>query len=101
MKHFFATAAIALTLLSNAALAAEQQIAKILVGQLTCPSCAYIVATSMSTVPTVDILDFLVGEDPYEGIFTVSFDDASATPQMIVEAVISNGYPAELVANDT
>ena len=90
---------LAALLLANAANAAEQQ-ASIAVGELSCPSCAYIVGSAMEGVPTVKIVDFEEGENWWEGTFLVTYDDESATPEMITEAVMSYGYPASVVAEN-
>uniref|UniRef100_UPI0040484498 heavy-metal-associated domain-containing protein n=1 Tax=Yoonia sp. TaxID=2212373 RepID=UPI0040484498 len=94
MKYLSATLLVGL-LTSGAAWAAEQQ-AKIAVSELSCPSCVYIVSSAMSEVPTVEVVSFLEGENWWEGTFTVTYDDASATPDMIVEAVLGYGYPASI-----
>ncbi|GAB4283720.1 MAG: mercury resistance system periplasmic binding protein MerP [Roseovarius sp.] len=78
------------------AFAGEQTIS-IDVGDMTCPSCSFTVAASMKRVPTVRIVDFQQGETFGQGVFVVTFDDAVATPKMIVEAVTANGYPARLL----
>jgi periplasmic mercuric ion binding protein len=94
MKYLSVSLLVGL-LTSGAAWAAEQQV-RIAVGDLSCPSCAYIVSSAMSDVPTVEVIDFQVGEIWSEGTFTVTFDDSSATPDMIVEAVTGYGYPASI-----
>lgn len=76
--------------------AAEQRI-NVGVGELTCPTCSYTVAAAMRGVPTVEIIDFQEGRTWGEGIFVVAYDDQSATPEMIVNAVQANGYPAEVL----
>jgi mercuric ion binding protein len=79
---------------------AGEQTARIDVSDMTCPSCSFTVATSMRRVPTVQIVDFQEGENFGEGVFVVTFDDATATPEMIVEAVMANGYPARVLTPD-
>jgi mercuric ion binding protein len=78
------------------ALADEQRI-NISVSELTCPSCAYIAAGSMRSVPSVEIVDFLEGQRWDEGVFVVTYDDQAANPAMIVQAIMANGYPAEVL----
>ena len=92
------TTALALMSFALTAQAAEQQ-TKIAVGELTCSSCAYIVSSAMKQVPTVQISTFTQDEKNWwEGVFVVTYDDASATPEMIAEAVMDYGYPASVVA---
>ena len=67
------------------------------VGELTCPSCSFTVAAAMRGVPTVEIIEFQQGQSWGEGIYTVTFDDTTTSPDMIVDAVLANGYPAELL----
>jgi periplasmic mercuric ion binding protein len=98
MRHLVITAA-ALLSFSVAAQAAEQQ-ARIAVSELSCPSCVYIVSSAMKQVPTVEIVEFQEGKDWWEGTFIVTYDDASATPEMIAEAVMGYGYPAKVVTHD-
>lgn len=99
MKHLLGAAIFASAIVTTAANAAEQQ-ARIAVGELSCPSCSYIVGSAMRAVPTVEIIDFQEGENWWEGTFVVTYDDASATPEMIVEAVTGYGYPASVVTGD-
>ncbi len=99
MKNLLTATALGLALMSTAVIAAEKTV-KIAVSELSCPSCVYIVSTSMKSVPTVKVVDFLQGKDWWNGVFTVSYDDAVATPDMIIEAVFGNGYPAALVPED-
>jgi periplasmic mercuric ion binding protein len=96
MKHLLTTA-VAIMSLTLAAEAAEQK-TNIAVGELSCPSCVFIVSSAMKEVPTVKIDGFTEGENWWEGTFAVTYDDASATPEMIAEAVEGYGYPASVVA---
>jgi periplasmic mercuric ion binding protein len=99
MKSLFSTLALGLALMATPAMAGEKT-AKIAVSELSCPSCVYIVSTSMKSVPTVKVVDFLQGEDWWKGVFTVTYDDEAATTDMIIEAVFANGYPAALLHED-
>ncbi|NNL72277.1 MAG: periplasmic mercury ion-binding protein, partial [Silicimonas sp.] len=54
-------------------------------------------AAAMRGVPTVEIIDFQEGEEFGTGTYVVAFDDQATSPDMIIEAVQSNGYPAEVV----
>ena len=51
----------------------------------------------MRGVPTVEIVDFQEGEEFGTGTYVVAFDDQAANPDMIIEAVLANGYPAEVL----
>ncbi len=101
MKRIVATT-LAVLSFSMAAQAAEQTIT-IAVGKLSCPSCAYIVSNAMQQVPTVAIVAFVQDEvNTLQGTFTVTYDDATATPEMIIEAIKGYGYPATIAsAGDT
>lgn len=99
MKILLPSSIAAGLMASMPAFAAEQTVS-IDVSDMTCPSCSFTVATSMKRVPTVQIVDFQESETFGEGIFVVTFDDASATPEMIVEAVTANGYPARVQSPD-
>ncbi|NND20200.1 MAG: periplasmic mercury ion-binding protein [Silicimonas sp.] len=76
---------------------AEEQRIKVGVGELTCPTCSFTVAAAMRGVPTVEIIDFQDGEEFGTGTYVVAFDDQATSPDMIIEAVQSNGYPAEVL----
>ena len=86
-------------LLATPAFAAEQTI-RIQVGEMTCPSCSYTVATAMRRVPGVKILEFKGTDDFGDGVFVVAYDDQSATAEMILQAITANGYPASLLPAD-
>ena len=79
--------------------AAEQRI-NVGVGELTCPSCSFTVAAAMRGVPTVEIVDFREGQSWSEGIYVVVYDDQAADPDMIVNAILATGYPAEVLQPD-
>ena len=68
MKHLLLSA-LAIVALSTPALAEERQV-EIAVSELTCPSCSFIVASSMRGVPSVE---------------------------SIIGAVTANGYPAQVL----
>jgi len=89
-------AALAIFLMSSTVEAGEVQV-KIAVSELSCPSCVFIVKSAMLNVPTVEVLGFEEGVDWWEGVFLVSYDDDTATPEMIAEAVMDYGYPASVV----
>ncbi|MAW86278.1 MAG: periplasmic mercury ion-binding protein [Phyllobacteriaceae bacterium] len=96
MKKYLVPAAICAWIVASPALAGEKRI-DVNVGELTCPSCSYIAASSMKAVPSVEIVDFKQGSKWGEGVFTVTFDDQLADADMIVDAVKANGYPAEVL----
>ena len=76
---------------------AEEQRINVGVAELTCPTCSFTVAAAMRGVPTVEIVDFQEGEEFGTGTYVVAFDDQAANPDMIIEAVLANGYPAEVL----
>lgn len=75
---------------------AEEQTINVKVGDMTCPSCSYIVGGAMTGVPSVEIVEYSEGPAWGEGVFVVTYDDEAATPEMILEAVTANGYRAEV-----
>ena len=99
MKKLMLTIASAAAL-SGAAVQADEQRVSINVAEMTCPSCNFIVGRSIHSVESTSILDFTEGFEFGEGVFVVTYDDAVATPDMIVEAVMANGYPAEVLTDD-
>lgn len=96
MKRIFLPTLAAALFTALPALAGPQTL-RVAVSDMTCPSCSYTVATAMSWVDSVKIVDFAETETFGEGIFTVSYDDTAATPEDILFAVTSNGYPAHLL----
>lgn len=96
MKLFVSTTALFLS--ASAALAAEAT-THIAVEGLTCPSCSFIVATTMKRVESVEILEFIEGEAE-NGLFVLRYDDALTDPEAIASAVTGVGYGAT-VATET
>ena len=96
MKSLHLALAVVGTLAAFPASAAEQRI-NIGVGELTCPTCSYTVAAAMRGVPSVQIIDFQEGRAWGDGIYVVAYDDQVASPDMIINAVLANGYPAEVL----
>jgi len=76
---------------------ADEQRINVGVGELTCQTCSITVAAAMRGVPTVEIIDFQEGEEFGTGTYVVAFDDQATNPDMIIEAVLANGYPAEVL----
>lgn len=96
MKRILLTSALAVAAFSAPALAKERT-AEIAVSELTCPSCSFIVASSMRGVPSVQIDDFVDGPQYGQGVYSVTFDDAETSVDSIIAAVMANGYPAEIL----
>ena len=94
MKHILLSAALAIAAFAPAAFAEERTV-EIAVGELTCPSCSFIVASSMRGVPSVQINDFVDGPEYGQGVYSVTFDDAETSVENIIDAVAANGYPAQ------
>lgn len=98
MKHILLSSVLMVAAFSSPAFAEEQTVA-IAVSELTCPSCSFIVASSMRGVPSVEINDFAEGPEYGHGVYKVTFDDAEASVERIIEAVMANGYPAEVLSD--
>ena len=96
MKHILLSSALAIAAFASAAFAEERTV-EIGVSELTCPSCSFIVASSMRGVPSVVIDSFVDGPEYGQGVYSVTFDDAETTVESIIEAVMANGYPAEIL----
>lgn len=64
---------------------------------LTCPSCSYIVAAALKKVETVQIAEFIEGEDE-DGSYLLRYDDAVTDPEALVAAVTGVGYGASLAS---
>ena len=86
-----------LSVLAAMPASADEQRIHVGVGDLTSPTCSFTVAAAMRGVPTVEIIDFQEGEEFGTGTYVVAFDDQATSPDMIIEAVQSNGYPAEVL----
>ena len=95
MKHFLLST-LTIAALSAPALAEERQV-EIAVSELTCPSCSFIVASSMRGVPSVEIAEFEDGPEYGQGVYSVTYDDSVTTIESIIGAVTANGYPAHVL----
>jgi len=98
MKQILLSSALAIAAFTSAVLAGERKI-EIAVGGLTCPSCSFIAASSLTGVPSVQIEDFVNGPEYDQGVYSVTFDDTKTSVESIIEAVAANGYPVEVVPN--
>ncbi|WP_370159247.1 periplasmic mercury ion-binding protein [Limimaricola soesokkakensis] len=96
MNKFLLPLAIVGGLATFPAFAGEQQI-NISVSEMTCPTCSFTVASSMRQVPSVEIVDFQESATFGQGVFIVTYDDEAADAETIVDAVMANGYPAEVL----
>ena len=96
MKHILLSSALTIAAFAPGAFAEELTV-EIAVGELTCPSCSFIVASSMRGVPSVQINDFVDGPEYGQGVYSVTFDDAETSVENIIEAVAANGYPAQVL----
>ncbi len=94
MKHILLSSALAIAAFASAGFAEERTV-EIAVSELTCPSCSFIVASSMRGVPSVQIYDFVDGPEYGQGVYSVTFDDAETSVEDIIKAVAANGYPAQ------
>ena len=101
MKSIILSCALALSGLIAAPAFAAEQVVRLQVGELTCPSCSFIVANSLKSVESVAIEDFVEGEDASKGLYTVRFDDEITSTDALIAAVEKNGYPAVLLAGPT
>lgn len=96
MKRILLSSALVVAAFSAPVLAEERTV-EIAVSELTCPSCSFIVASSMRGVPSVQIDDFVDGPEYGQGVYSVTFDDAETSVDSIIAAVMANGYPAEIL----
>jgi len=94
MKHILLSSTLAIAAFTSTAFAGERTV-EIAVGELTCPSCSFIVASSMRGVPSVQIDDFVDGPEYGQGVYSVTFDDAETSVENIIDAVAANGYPVQ------
>ncbi len=83
--------ALLLGLAAGSAQAAER-IARIAVDGLWCPSCGYIAAQALTSVPSVEILEREQSKDRRSAIFSVRFDDDDTTPEAIAASVAMYGF---------
>lgn len=88
-KTLSAVALIASVMTASAAFAAERTIT-FAIDNMDCASCPYIVKTSMAAVPGVS--NVAVSFEAKTA--TVTFDDATTTPDAIAAASMNAGYPA-------
>jgi len=95
MKHLLIST-LTIAALSIPAFAEERKV-EIAVSDLTCPSCSFIVASSMRGVPSVEIAEFEDGPEYGQGVYSVTYDDTETTIESIIGAVTANGYPAQVL----
>jgi len=95
MKHLLIST-LTIAALSTPAFAEERKV-EIAVSDLTCPSCSFIVASSMRGVPSVEIAEFEDGPEYGQGVYSVTYDDTETTIESIIGAVTANGYPAKVL----
>ena len=89
--------AVALSALFAAPAFAAEQVVRLEVGGLTCPSCSFIVGSSLKSLESVVIEDFAEGKDASKGLYTVRFDDEITSTDALISVVEENGYPAALL----
>ena len=89
--------ALALNILISAPAFAAEQVVRLKVGGLTCPSCSFIVGSSLKSIESLVIEDFVEGDHASEGLYTVRFDDEFTSTDALIAVVEENGYPAALV----
>ncbi len=94
MKHLLLAASLGL---APVALLAEEAETRLHVSGLTCPSCSYIVATTLKRVDTVEVAEFVEGEAG-DGVYVLRYDDAVTDPEALIAAVTSVGYGAALAS---
>ena len=57
------------------------------------------VAVSKQNLMIIEINDFAEGPEYGHGVYNVTFDDAEASVERIIEAVMANGYPAQVLSD--
>ena len=90
MKHLLLAASLSL---APVALQAEEAETRLHVTGLTCPSCSYIVATTLKRIDTVEITAFTEGSSE-DGTYELRYDDAVTGPEEIISAVNGVGFGA-------
>ncbi|MGR3591527.1 MAG: heavy-metal-associated domain-containing protein [Limimaricola soesokkakensis] len=94
MKHLLLATSLSLAPVTIQAAEAETRLH---VTGLTCPSCSYIVATTLKRIDTVEIAQFIEGEAD-DGLYVLHYDDAVTNPEALIAAVTGVGYGASLVS---
>lgn len=76
---------------SGAAFAAEKSVT-LVVEDMTCASCPYIVQQSLKAVPGVKTVEVSLKSQSA----TVTYDDAETSPAILVKATTDAGYPSQV-----
>jgi len=97
--RYILSGALALSTFLGVPVFAEEQVVRFQVGGLTCPSCSFIVGSSLKSVESAVIDEFVESDDGTQGVYTVRFDDEIATVEDLISAVEENGYPIELMTD--
>jgi len=92
MKHLFAAAALAGTILSSGMALAVEKTVTLAVENMYCPSCPYIVKKSLTSISGVTKVDVSLEEKTA----VVTFDDAQTNIEALTDATFDAGYPSEL-----
>ncbi len=92
MKRFFAAAVLAGALLSSTIAYAAQQTVTLSVPGMYCPSCPYIVKTSLMDVTGVENVVVTLSDKTA----VVTYDDAQTNTKSLIEATTNAGYPSSL-----
>lgn len=94
MKKFLATTSLLLfTLTSSMSFAANKTIT-LSIPDMNCPSCPYMVEQSLSRVDGVQA----AGSDLVTRTTDVAFDDAIASVDKILRAIVAIGYESSVLA---
>jgi mercuric ion binding protein len=94
MKRFIPAIVLTMSLFGAGVALAGEQTVTLVVENMTCASCPYIVKQSLTAIPGVTN----VAVSFEEKSATVSFDDAKTTADALIDATTKAGYPAKLEA---
>ena len=86
--------AITIAAFSSASFAEERSV-EFAVVELTCPSCSFIILSSMRRAPSIQINDFIGGPEYGQGVCNVTSHDAETSVEDILNTVAAYGCPAK------
>ena len=89
-------AALALAVLVSTAAAAAERTVTLMIENMTCASCPYIVKRALAAVPGVR--DVEVSFETKTAV--VTFDDEKTTPNALIDATSGVGYPSSVIQQE-
>jgi mercuric ion binding protein len=93
MKRYFTAVAVTFILVASGSAFAEQKTVTLDLQNMTCPSCAYMIKSSLKKVQGVSKAEVSYGKRRA----VVTYDDAKTTGNALIEATKNAGFPSKII----